>query len=46
MIRVKKVQLSDSVQGFKSPLRATKHVDNSSVSYIKTSTILDCFFLG
>ncbi|CAH2072425.1 unnamed protein product [Thlaspi arvense] len=28
--RVKKVQLSDSVQGLKSPLRATKRVDNSS----------------
>ncbi|ESQ41861.1 hypothetical protein EUTSA_v10012828mg [Eutrema salsugineum] len=28
--RVKKVQLSDSVQGFKSPLRATKRADNSS----------------
>ncbi|KAL1197801.1 Acyl-CoA-binding domain-containing protein 6 [Cardamine amara subsp. amara] len=28
--RVKKVQLSDSVQGLKSPLRPTKRVDNSN----------------
>ncbi|VVB15090.1 unnamed protein product [Arabis nemorensis] len=28
--RVKKVQLSDSVQGFKSPLRATKRANDSS----------------
>jgi hypothetical protein len=28
--RVKKVQLSDSVQGYKSPLRVTKRADSSS----------------
>jgi hypothetical protein len=43
--RVKKVQLSDSVQGYKSPLRVTKRADSSSVSYIRRLQYLTGFLI-